>query len=50
MQLEEFRRERLHQLATLIQKTFRAWSARRLYLRRRQSALRIIIAWRRYKV
>nr|CAH0099998.1 unnamed protein product [Daphnia galeata] len=49
MQLEDFRRIRLDDLATLIQKTFRAWATRWLFLKRRQSQIKIATAWRRYK-
>ena len=50
MQLEELRRKRLDELAGLIQKTFRGWSARRFYLRQRACAIRIVRAWKQYKV
>lgn len=50
MQLEEFRRIRLDELATLIQKTYRAWAARWLFLKRKQAQIQIATAWRRYKV
>lgn len=50
MQLEDFRRIRLNDLATLIQKTFRGWSTRWLFFKRRQAQIKIATAWRRYKV
>lgn len=50
MQLEDFRRIRLDELATLIQKTYRAWAARWLFLKRKQAQIQIATAWRRYKV
>ena len=50
MQLEEFRRARLNELASLIQNTFRAWSARSTFQRRRLAQILIANAWRRYKV
>ena len=50
MQLEEYRRLRLDQLATLIQKTYRSWAARNLFLRQKEAQIKIATAWRRYKV
>lgn len=49
MQLEDFRRIRLNDLATLIQKTFRGWATRWLFFKRRQAQIKIAAAWRRYK-
>lgn len=48
--MEEFRRVRLNELASLIQNTFRAWSARSTFQRRRLAQIQIANAWRRYKV
>ena len=50
MQLEDLRRARLDQLAALIQSTYRGYAARKLYLRRKECAIRILRAWRFFKV
>ncbi len=48
--LEELRQNRIEELATLIQKTFRCWRARRGYERVRRAQSVIALAWRHYKV
>ncbi|XP_046683556.1 LOW QUALITY PROTEIN: unconventional myosin-Ib-like [Homalodisca vitripennis] len=49
-ELEEFRRERLEDLATLIQKIWRGYRQRKDFLRRRRSQIIIAAAWRSWRV
>ncbi|XP_042900119.2 unconventional myosin-Ib [Parasteatoda tepidariorum] len=49
-ELEQFRQESLHELATLIQKLFRGWVHRRLFLQMRRSQIMLATnyqAWKR---
>uniref|UniRef100_A0A1B6FW06 Myosin motor domain-containing protein n=1 Tax=Cuerna arida TaxID=1464854 RepID=A0A1B6FW06_9HEMI len=48
-ELEEFRRERLEDLATLIQKIWRGYRQRKDFLRRRRSQIIIAAAWRSWR-
>ncbi|GAB6030643.1 hypothetical protein CHUAL_007499 [Chamberlinius hualienensis] len=48
--LEEFRRLRLDELACLIQKTFRGWKQRKLFLKMKRSQQIIAAYWRGYKL
>uniref|UniRef100_A0A1B0CDW7 Putative myosin head n=1 Tax=Lutzomyia longipalpis TaxID=7200 RepID=A0A1B0CDW7_LUTLO len=48
-EMEEFRRMRLAELATLIQKTFRGSRERRQFLRLRRSQIAIAKAWRKWR-
>ena len=49
-ELEEYRRERLDELATLIQKTWRGWRQHRLFEAMRKSQIIIASNWRTWKV
>lgn len=49
-ELEQFRRVRLNDLATLLQKTFRCYRHRKQFLKMRHSQLVIGQAWRNWKV
>ena len=49
-ELEQFRNERLHDLAILIQKTFRMYSARKGYKKLRHSQMVIASVWRTWRV
>lgn len=49
-ELEAFRRSRLDDLACLIQKTFRCYSKRKLFLSFRSSQIIIASAWRTWRV
>ncbi|BES95755.1 Myosin tail [Nesidiocoris tenuis] len=48
-ELEEFRRERLEDLATMMQRTWRGYNARRVYLKMRHSQIIIASAWRSWR-
>ncbi|XP_019763292.2 unconventional myosin-Ib [Dendroctonus ponderosae] len=48
-ELEDFRRSRLHDLALLIQKTWRGYSQKNKYQRLRQSQMIIASAWRSWR-
>ncbi|XP_020716294.1 unconventional myosin-Ia isoform X2 [Ceratitis capitata] len=48
-ELEQFRRERINELAILIQTNFRMYVARKRYLRMRQSQIVIASAWRTWR-
>ncbi|XP_075231362.1 myosin 95E [Lycorma delicatula] len=48
-ELEEFRRERLEDLATLLQKTWRGYRQRKDFLKRRRSQIIIAAAWRSWR-
>ncbi|XP_067617523.1 unconventional myosin-Ia isoform X2 [Eurosta solidaginis] len=48
-ELEQFRRERINELAILIQTKFRRFVARKRYLRMRQSQIIIASAWRTWR-
>ena len=48
--MEERRRARLHDLATLLQKIWRGWHQRMLYLRMKRSQILISSQYRGYKV
>lgn len=49
-ELEDFRKLRLDYLATFIQKTFRCYSIRKLYLKMKRSQIIISSAWRTWRV
>lgn len=49
-ELEQFRRERINELAILIQTKFRMYVARKHFLRMRQSQIIIASAWRTWRV
>lgn len=49
-ELNEFRNHRLNSLATLIQKTFRRYSQRALFLKMRKSQIVLSSAWRTWRV
>nr|XP_022911355.1 unconventional myosin-Ib-like [Onthophagus taurus] len=49
-ELEEFRRERLHYLAALIQKCYRGYRQRRKFQKMRRSQRVIAAAWRTWRV
>lgn len=49
-ELEGFRRARLHDLACLVQTTWRGWTKRRHFVRLRCSQLVIASAWRTWRV
>ena len=49
-ELNEFRSIRLNSLATLIQKTFRCYSQRNLFLKMRKSQIVISCAWKTWRV
>lgn len=49
-ELEEYRRQRLNDIATIIQSIWRKFSARKKFLRMRRSQIIIATAWRIYKV
>jgi len=49
-ELEEYRKARLDNLAILIQKQFRCYSKRKLYLKMKQSQIIISSAWRTWRV
>lgn len=48
-QLEDWRRDRLDELATLLQKTFRGWRARQSWNKLRESQIVICTYWKRWK-
>ena len=48
-QLEEWRKERLDELATLIQKIWRGWRARQNWTKLRESQIVICTYWKRWK-
>ncbi|KAF6206264.1 hypothetical protein GE061_017493, partial [Apolygus lucorum] len=48
-ELEEFRRERLEDLATMMQKTWRRYHTRKNYLKMRHSQIIIASAWRSWR-
>ena len=48
--LEELRREKLHDLATLLQKTWRGWHARQHYLTMKYAQITIAAFFRMYSV
>ncbi|XP_054257245.1 unconventional myosin-Ib-like, partial [Macrosteles quadrilineatus] len=48
-ELEEFRRERLEDLATLIQKIWRGYRERKHFLRKKRSQIIIAAAWRSWR-
>ncbi|KAG8231561.1 hypothetical protein J437_LFUL011739 [Ladona fulva] len=48
-ELEEFRRERLEDLATLLQKVWRGWRRRRQFLLMKKSQIIIASAWRSWR-
>uniref|UniRef100_A0A1A9X1C4 Myosin motor domain-containing protein n=1 Tax=Glossina brevipalpis TaxID=37001 RepID=A0A1A9X1C4_9MUSC len=48
-ELEQFRKGRINDLAILIQKTFRMYRLRKLYLRKRNSQIVISSAWRTWR-
>lgn len=48
-ELEEYRRQRLNDIATIIQSIWRKFSARKKFLRMRRSQIIIATAWRIYK-
>lgn len=49
-ELEEYRRERLEDLAVLVQKTYRGWRQRQLYRTMRAAQITIATTWRSWKV
>ncbi|XP_059609895.1 unconventional myosin-Ia [Phlebotomus argentipes] len=49
IEMEEFRRMRLGELATLVQKIFRGYRDRRRFLRLRSSQIKIAKIWRSYR-
>ena len=48
-QLEEWRKDRLDELATLIQKIWRGWRARQNWMKLRESQIVICTYWKRWK-
>ncbi|XP_037791222.1 unconventional myosin-Ia-like [Penaeus monodon] len=48
-ELEEYRRERLEDLAVLVQKTYRGWRQRQLYRTMRAAQITIATTWRSWK-
>ncbi|XP_066902706.1 unconventional myosin-Ib isoform X2 [Halyomorpha halys] len=48
-ELEEFRRERLEDLATLMQKTWRGYRERKVFLKKKESQIIIASAWRSWR-
>uniref|UniRef100_T1IUX4 Myosin motor domain-containing protein n=1 Tax=Strigamia maritima TaxID=126957 RepID=T1IUX4_STRMM len=50
MEMEDYRRLRLDELATLIQKTYRGWKQRKKFLTAKNSQTLIAAQWRRWKV
>ncbi|KAL1132716.1 hypothetical protein AAG570_010668 [Ranatra chinensis] len=48
-ELEEFRRERLEDLATLLQKMWRGYRERKLFLKKKRSQIIIASAWRSWR-
>ncbi|XP_024083277.1 unconventional myosin-Ia isoform X2 [Cimex lectularius] len=48
-ELEEFRRERLEDLAVLMQKTWRGYRERRIFLKKKHSQIIIASAWRSWR-
>ncbi|CAL4123004.1 unnamed protein product, partial [Meganyctiphanes norvegica] len=49
-ELEEYRRERLEDLAILVQKTWRGWHQKLKYKKKRQAQITISSTWRRWKL
>lgn len=49
-ELEEFRRERLEDLATLMQKIWRGYRERKNFLKKKHSQIIIASAWRSWRV
>jgi myosin-1 len=48
--MEDMRKRKMEDLATLLQKTWRCWHHRQRFLKMKASEVKIAAIWRKYKV